>query len=148
MPSLETTNLSALGLTGLPVSPSATRGNYTNSTPRNDASWTSQSVPTAETMSSQQWSKGDSSLAPCATCDRTVAWEDHGVVCESCNQWFHASCQNVWTRSYTNLNESDVSWYCDVCGCPNHSSVVFDLHGVYHKSTQGVGVGAPDLPLN
>ena len=31
MPSLETTNLSALGLTGVPVSPSATRGSNTNS---------------------------------------------------------------------------------------------------------------------
>ena len=140
MPSLETTKVyQFLRLLLVAIIPTLL--------PRNDASWTSQSVPTAETMSSQR-SKGDSSLAPCATCDRTVAWEDRGVVCESCNQWFHASCQNVWTRSYTNLNESDVSWYCDVCGCPNHSSVVFDLHGVYHKSTQGVGVGAPDLPLN
>ena len=81
----------------------------------------------------------NSSLAPCGTCDRNVGWApDRGVACETCGLWFHATCMNIGSRTYSGLDASDVSWYCDVCKSPNYSTVAFDLHGVEQDS-----VGTP-----
>jgi hypothetical protein len=37
----------------------------------------------------------------CGTCDKTVNWEERGVICETCDQWYHAGCQNIHTLSYS-----------------------------------------------
>ena len=34
---------------------------------------------------------------PCGTCEMPVDWEERGVMCDSCQQWYHASCQQIHT---------------------------------------------------
>ena len=48
-------------------------------------------------------------------------------MCETCNQWYHADCQSVHTKTYSELvNDSAIAWDCIVCDCPNYSSVCFE----------------------
>ena len=59
-------------------------------------------------------------IFPCGTCDLPVTWEDRGIVCDTCNQWYHANCQSVQTKTYNDLvNDSAIVWDCIVCDCPN-----------------------------
>ena len=67
---------------------------------------------------------------PCGTCDCTVTWDDRGVACESCGMWYHAHCQSISSNSYKDLQDSNISWRCVICGNPNYSNVSFDLFGV------------------
>ena len=68
---------------------------------------------------------------PCGTCDCTVTWDDRGVACESCGMWYHAKCQSIDSTTYSNLNDSNISWRCIICGNPNYSNVSFDLFGIH-----------------
>ena len=72
----------------------------------------------------------DSTKYPCGTCDITVTWEDRGVACESCGMWYHAACQSIGSASYSNLNDSHISWKCIICDNPNYSNISFDLFGI------------------
>ena len=86
-------------------------------------------------------SDAETSRAPCGTCDRSVLWTDKGVACESCGLWFHASCQYIGSRTYYNdLNNSDVTWHCVICGNINHSLVAFDHDVGGSSSTLSVPV--------
>ena len=40
------------------------------------------------------------SLYPCGTCDKPVTWDDRGIVCDTCNQWYHANCQSMKSSLY------------------------------------------------
>ena len=75
-------------------------------------------------------SKNNSTKYPCGTCDITVTWKDRGVACESCGMWFHAACQSIGSASYSNLNDSNISWKCIICDNPNYSNISFDLFGI------------------
>ncbi|KAL8603231.1 hypothetical protein ACOMHN_046237 [Nucella lapillus] len=77
---------------------------------------------------------------PCGTCDLTVTWQQKGVACETCGMWYHAHCQSLGTHSYNDLDASDVSWHCIVCGNPNYSCTAFNLHGVEEESSH---IGSP-----
>jgi len=35
---------------------------------------------------------------PCGTCDKPVTWDDRGIVCDTCNKWYHAHCQSSDTH--------------------------------------------------
>lgn len=72
----------------------------------------------------------DSTKYTCGTCDNTVTWEHKGIVCETCDQWFHVDCQNIDSKTYDILNDSTISWHCLICGNPNYSICPFDLHGI------------------
>ena len=72
----------------------------------------------------------NSSIYPCGTCDKAVTWEHRGVVCETCDQWYHIDCQDIHSQTYVDLNNSMVSWHCIVCNQPNYSDVPFDLYGL------------------
>jgi hypothetical protein len=50
----------------------------------------------------------DSTKFLCCTCDRSVTWDQKGIVCETCDQWFQTNCQNIHSLSYDNLNDSMV----------------------------------------
>ena len=67
---------------------------------------------------------------PCGICDHSVGWDQCGVACESCGQWFHAVCQNITSKSCEDLGRSDVTWHCVICANANHSYIAFDLHGL------------------
>ena len=69
----------------------------------------------------------DSTIYPCGTCDEPVTWEDKGIMCDTCHQWYHTKCQSVSSQTYNILAEnSGIAWDCIVCDCPNYSSVCFD----------------------
>ena len=70
----------------------------------------------------------DSTKYMCGTCDNTVTWEHRGIVCETCDQWFHIDCQNIHSNTYDQLSDSMVSWHCLICDNPNYSTCPYDLH--------------------
>ena len=65
----------------------------------------------------------------CGTCDLAVTWEEKGVFCETCDQWYHSSCQNIGSQTYDKLSDSElnISWHCIVCNNANFSETVHDL---------------------
>ena len=70
----------------------------------------------------------DSTKYMCCTCDNTVTWEHRGIVCETCDQWYHIDCQEIHSKSYSLLNDSMVSWHCLICENPNYSTRALDLY--------------------
>ena len=44
----------------------------------------------------------------CGTCDLAVTWEEKGVICETCDQWYHSSCQNIGSQTYDKLSDSEL----------------------------------------
>jgi hypothetical protein len=79
----------------------------------------------------------DETIYPCGTCDQPVTWENRCIVCDTCNQWYHVSCQSMSSNTYLeHANDSAVVWDCIMCNCPNFSTVYDDQwiwigHGVY-----------------
>ena len=49
----------------------------------------------------------------CKDCNRRVTYRGKGVECESCKNWFHASCQKISNEEYANMQ--DVVWICTYC---------------------------------
>ena len=88
----------------------------------------------------------DVSRFNCGTCDRTVAWDQKGIACETCGLWYHASCQSIGGKSYEDLGTSDMTWHCVVCGYPNYSNIAFDLYSLHNEtSTKEPSLMATDL---
>ena len=55
---------------------------------------------------------------PCGTCDKPVTWEHRGIVCDTCNQWYHTHCQSLDSTYYLeHVNDSAIAWDCIMCGC-------------------------------
>ncbi|CAC5418759.1 unnamed protein product [Mytilus coruscus] len=72
---------------------------------------------------------------PCGTCDQPVTWQERGIVCDTCNQWYHVSCQSMQTKSYLeHVNDSAIAWDCIMCNCPNFSTFCYSL--VFSTSNQ------------
>jgi len=72
---------------------------------------------------------------PCGTCDQPVTWQERGIVCDTCNQWYHISCQSMQTKSYLeHANDSAIAWDCIMCNCPNYSTFCYSL--VFSTSNQ------------
>ncbi|CAC5424199.1 unnamed protein product [Mytilus coruscus] len=70
----------------------------------------------------------DKTVFLCGTCDEPVTWEDRGIMCDTCNQWYHTTCQSISSRTYSILLEdSAISWDCIICDCPNYNSVCFEI---------------------
>ena len=59
-----------------------------------------------------------------------VTWDHKGVMCETCDTWYHIYCQNISESAYEKLGNTSVSWVCLKCNGPNYSTILFDLHGV------------------
>ena len=101
-------------------------------------------------MSISDHDHSSSSKYPCGTCDCTVTWEDRGVACENCGQWFHAKCQSIGSMSYKNLDDSNISWRCVICDKANHSNISFDLFDIeseranFTKASTNQTVSSPE----
>ena len=68
------------------------------------------------------------SIYPCGTCDRPVTWEDRGIVCDTCNQWYHVTCQSMCSGSYDkHVNDSAIAWDCLACNSPNYTTLCYSL---------------------
>ena len=92
----------------------------------------------------------DNSEFPCGSCDAPVDWVDKGVTCDTCQQWFHAGCQQICTVTYDDLGNSDASWHCAACGMRNIAPSLFmstmtDTETV--NSTFGSVSSSPGAPL-
>ena len=70
----------------------------------------------------------ESTVFLCGTCDEPVTWEDTATMCDTCNQWYHTTCQSVNSQTYNMLAEDNaLAWDCLICDCPNYISVCFEL---------------------
>ena len=80
----------------------------------------------------------------CGTCDEPVNWDQMGIACDTCNQWFHANCQSVLDDSYERLCDPQVnaSWYCRICNNPNYSSTIYDLFCQQPPAGQSLETGS------
>ena len=78
----------------------------------------------------------------CGTCDLAVHWNDRGLVCDQCGQWFHGQCQSVDNINYDLLGDSSTQWFCAICGS-RKSKTAFDLHDV-----DWAEASLPDFSLN
>ena len=90
----------------------------------------------------------NSTVYPCGTRDQPVTWEERGIVCDTCNQWYHATCQSMWSTLYQeHVNNSAIAWDCLACGCPNYSTFCFPM--VFSTSNQlSVLSNDPLVPLD
>ncbi|VDI20440.1 Hypothetical predicted protein [Mytilus galloprovincialis] len=62
----------------------------------------------------------------CGFCKTEVCWSDKGIMCDSCDQWYHTSCQGVGNETYNMLSDSKHIWYCLRCALPNYSGGLFE----------------------
>ena len=60
-------------------------------------------------------------VSPCGKCQLPVTYDHKGLLCDTCNHWFHAPCQRVGDNLYDYLAKSDCSWHCTKCNSINHS---------------------------
>ena len=47
-------------------------------------------------------------------------------MCDSCDQWYHTSCQGVGNETYNMLSDRKHIWYCLRCALPNYSNGLFE----------------------
>lgn len=57
---------------------------------------------------------------PCVECDRPVAKNQRGIMCDNCDMWSHAKCINMSNEDYDRLSSTDVNapeehWFCSQC---------------------------------
>jgi len=64
---------------------------------------------------------------PCGTCSKACKWGEKALACDECNTWYHAACTGINSQEYSHLANSSVSWFCNVCNAPNHSTILYDL---------------------
>ena len=70
----------------------------------------------------------ESTVFLCGTCEEPVTWEDKAIMCDTCNQWYHTTCQSVNSKTYNMLaDDNAIAWDCRICDCTNYSSVCFEL---------------------
>ena len=68
----------------------------------------------------------DSSNFPCGYCHKEVTWSDiMSLMCDNCDQWFHADCQGIGNTTFDILSHSKATWYCHQCNFPNYSTGLF-----------------------
>jgi hypothetical protein len=73
-------------------------------------------------------SNTNETVYPCGTCDQPVTWQERGIVSDTCNQWYHISCESMQTKSYLeHANDSAIAWDCIMCNCPNYSTFCYSL---------------------
>ena len=61
------------------------------------------------------------STFPCGKCYSPVTDEQQGLQCDTCNVWFHASCQRVGNTVYDYLSNSNCSWHCTKYDATNYT---------------------------
>ena len=88
----------------------------------------------------------------CGTCDEPVTWDHKGIICETCDQWYHSECQSIHSKTYDLLSDSklNVSWHCITCSSPNYSTTVHDIFSneVSHCLSSSSLGSVPDISTN
>ena len=53
---------------------------------------------------------------PCSVCARSVTANQYGIECCRCENWIHASCENVSKDEYDALTvDPTIVWHCSSC---------------------------------
>ena len=68
-------------------------------------------------------------IYPCGYCQQHVGWSCSGVVCETCNVWYHRECVSITHSHYLALNNSAHVWICFKCQTPNFSNSSISITG-------------------
>ena len=67
---------------------------------------------------------------PCGTCFKPVKCNQKGILCDSCDSWFHIKCLPetiaLSNHEYELISLSDTSWFCFDCQLPLFSDSFFD----------------------
>ena len=106
-------------------------------------SWDIETNPGPPSLSS-------SSHFPCGVCEASVGWTDRGIVCDTCNVWYHIDCQGMSSTMYSIYNRSmnqSCAWECLKCGMPNFSTSLFDFQASINLSNRFSSLSMPDSPL-
>jgi hypothetical protein len=45
---------------------------------------------------------------------------------ETDDQWFHTACMGISTSMYETLSNTSVSWTCNKCDTPNHTTILYE----------------------
>ena len=63
---------------------------------------------------------------PCGKCSNPVKSNQHSILCDLCQLWFHCSCIDTCMslNEYNGLSNSDEQWFSSECGCDVSSSVM------------------------
>ena len=91
---------------------------------------------------------------PCGNCERPVKSNQHGLLCFTCEKWYHIQCQEISLKVYTNLYMSpNEKWFCLTCCLPSFCDSLFydccKLNENYTKDTLMPGTTAePNLRPN
>ncbi|XP_053389497.1 uncharacterized protein LOC123559295, partial [Mercenaria mercenaria] len=57
----------------------------------------------------------------CGHCEEEVTWTQKGILCDTCEQWYHTDCQGIGDSTYDRLSDSRFAWHCQYCGQANYS---------------------------
>lgn len=49
------------------------------------------------------------SLYLCGACKEPVTWDDMGVMCETCETWYHVFCQGIGESAYERLGNTSIA---------------------------------------
>ena len=49
---------------------------------------------------------------PCISCNCPVKVNQHGIFCDSCQNWIHLKCTSLSSSDYDQPSASDQPWYC------------------------------------
>ena len=70
---------------------------------------------------------------PCGNCWKPVMKNQKGILCDSCELWFHIKCLpeaiSISNNRYELLTSSDESWYCYDCQLPMFTDSFFEQSG-------------------
>ncbi|KAK6980152.1 formin-like protein 14 [Biomphalaria glabrata] len=69
---------------------------------------------------------GPRSKDRCNICRKVCTMKQKAIQCDTCDEWYHASCLHMNTPVYYALGNKDASWHCVPCGLPQFTSGLFD----------------------
>ena len=65
------------------------------------------------------------SIYPCGYCQLPVDYGQKAQCCDTCDVWFHHTCVDMSSRTYSSLTRSSKDWFCYRCNSINSS--------IYHE---------------
>ena len=64
---------------------------------------------------------------PCGYCNKEVTWSNvMSLICDNCDEWFHADCQGIGNSTFNILGQSKATWHCNRCKFPNYTHGLFE----------------------
>ena len=76
---------------------------------------------------------GNGSIFPCGLCQAPVTWCQQGMCCDTCDIWYHKSCEGLNSAEMEHLETNSVSWHCFKCNSLNIENFTFH-NFIFHTS--------------